>query len=476
MRDVTPPGTLITVAPTGAETAVADAPALPVTLDALVSTAKACQAEGAGVIHVHVRDDEGLPTLDVERLTATVAALREQTDLVVQLSTGGAVSDSEDARLAVLAAQPDGASLTCGTVNFGDDVFLNRWPFVERLYLEMQQRGIVPEFECFEIGHLATVRRLLDRHGPPAGGHVHVDLVCGVPGAMPGDAATVASAVAALAAAGGRDVLRDGRRAVDAAGAAGGARPRRAPAGRHGGHAQLRRRGAGARQCAAGGQGCRSRAARPAPTSRPGRRTPAARHRGLGRGTVPVADTHGGKRRLDRVLSADYLSELTTSPLPDVRALRDEAEQEEVDLSYLRRLLQGRIDILRAELARRESGGEGGSLLAELPRILGEGQRSAPRGMGRNSAVEPSRAGESRRYVESLVSDADLSDVTSRSDDELRGALETLTAAEHDVSAQRKQVHGVLDACSAEITRRYRDGEADVGDLLASAPQPPAGS
>jgi 3-keto-5-aminohexanoate cleavage enzyme len=198
MRDVTPPGTLITVAPTGAETAVADAPALPVTLDALVSTAKACQAEGAGVIHVHVRDDEGLPTLDVERLTATVAALREQTDLVLQLSTGGAVSDSEDARLAVLAAQPDGASLTCGTVNFGDDVFLNRWPFVERLYLEMQQRGIVPEFECFEIGHLATVRRLLDRHGPPAGGHVHVDLVCGVPGAMPGDAATVASAVAAL--------------------------------------------------------------------------------------------------------------------------------------------------------------------------------------------------------------------------------------------------------------------------------------
>jgi hypothetical protein len=189
-----------------------------------------------------------------------------------------------------------------------------------------------------------------------------------------------------------------------------------------------------------------------------------------------VADTDGGKRRLDRVLSADYLSELTTSPLPDVRALRDEAEQEEVDLSYLRRLLQGRIDILRAELARRESGGEGGSLLAELPRILGEGQRSAPRGMGRNSAVEPSRAGESRRYVESLVSDADLSDVTSRSDDELRGALETLTAAEHDVSAQRKQVHGVLDACSAEITRRYRDGEADVGDLLASAPQPPAGS
>jgi uncharacterized protein (DUF849 family) len=116
----------------------------------------------------------------------------------VQLSTGGSVHDGEDARLKVLDAHPDSASLTCGTVNFGDDVFLNRLPFVEALYVEMQQRGIVPEFECFDLGHVSTVSRLLDRHGPPAGGHVHVDLVCGVPGGMPGTAAALTQAVSML--------------------------------------------------------------------------------------------------------------------------------------------------------------------------------------------------------------------------------------------------------------------------------------
>src|SRR4051794_5085183 len=111
--------TLVTVAPTGAETAKADAPALPVMLDELVATAQACRAAGAAVIHVHIRDDAGAPTLDLARLRDTVAALRSETDLVVQLSTGGAVTDSEADRLGVLDALPDAASLTCGTVNFG---------------------------------------------------------------------------------------------------------------------------------------------------------------------------------------------------------------------------------------------------------------------------------------------------------------------------------------------------------------------
>src|SRR5881275_3332956 len=95
-------GTLLTVAPTGAETAKSDAPALPVTVDELVSTAKACQAAGAAVIHVHLRDAQAQPTLDLGRLTASVEAIRETTDLVVQVSSGGAVTDSYDARLGVL--------------------------------------------------------------------------------------------------------------------------------------------------------------------------------------------------------------------------------------------------------------------------------------------------------------------------------------------------------------------------------------
>jgi uncharacterized protein (DUF849 family) len=191
-------GTLISVAPTGAETDKSDAPALPVTVDELVATAKACEAAGAAVIHIHVRDDQARPTLDLGYARAALDAVREATDLVVQVSTGGAVTDSEADRLAVLDAGPDAASLTCGTVNFGADVFMNRWEFMERLYLEMREREIVPEFELFDLGHVSAMTRLLDKHGAPYGGHVHCDLVMGVPGGMPGTAQALVACVAAL--------------------------------------------------------------------------------------------------------------------------------------------------------------------------------------------------------------------------------------------------------------------------------------
>jgi uncharacterized protein (DUF849 family) len=195
----TPPtGTLITVAPTGAESAKADVPNLPVTVEELVATAKDCQAVGAAVVHIHVRDADARPTLDLGYVREVVTAVREQTDLVVQLSSGGAVTDPFDARLAVLDAAPDAASLTLGTVNFGDDVFSNPWHLIVELHTQMQQRGIVPEYEVFDLGQLATLRRLLDRHGPPHGGHVHVDLVMGVPGGMPGTLAALAACVPQL--------------------------------------------------------------------------------------------------------------------------------------------------------------------------------------------------------------------------------------------------------------------------------------
>ncbi|MEU6745661.1 3-keto-5-aminohexanoate cleavage protein [Actinomadura nitritigenes] len=190
--------TLITVAPTGAESAKADVPALPVTLDELVQTAKECEAAGAAVIHVHIRDDDARPTLDPSRLRDTVAALRESTGLIVQLSTGGAVTDPYEDRLRVLDAEPDMCSLTCGTVNFGDDVFMNPWPFMVELYQRTQELEVVPEFELFDLGQVAALNRLLDKHGPPYGGHVHCDLVMGVPGGMPGDARSLVAAVEAL--------------------------------------------------------------------------------------------------------------------------------------------------------------------------------------------------------------------------------------------------------------------------------------
>ena len=179
-------GTLITVAPTGAESAKTDVPALPVTLDELVTTARECEAVGASVIHVHIRNGQALPTLDPGLLKTSVQALRAETDLIVQLSSGGAVTDPEAARLAVLDAEPDMASCTMGTVNFGDDVFVNRWDFIVDLHTRMQERGIVPEYEIFDLGHLTSLQRLLNKYGLPYGGHVHVDFVMNVPGGMPG--------------------------------------------------------------------------------------------------------------------------------------------------------------------------------------------------------------------------------------------------------------------------------------------------
>jgi 3-keto-5-aminohexanoate cleavage enzyme len=196
MPDMT--GTLLTVAPVGAEVDKARWPQLPTTLGELVAEAKACEAVGASLIHVHVRDDDHKPTLDVGRLRETVSALREQTDLVVQLSTGGSVHDTLETRLKVLEAEPDSCSLTCGTVNFGDDVFLNPWLFMVDLYRQAQELAVVPEFEIFDLGHVASMRRLIDTCGLPYGGKVHVDFVTGTPGGMPGTTEALVAGVQML--------------------------------------------------------------------------------------------------------------------------------------------------------------------------------------------------------------------------------------------------------------------------------------
>lgn len=174
----------------------------------------------------------------------------------------------------------------------------------------------------------------------------------------------------------------------------------------------------------------------------------------------------GGNRRIDRVLSEGYLDGLSELPLAEVRALRAEAEQEEADLSYLRRLLQGRVDIIRAELARRRGElGESSSIIERLPQILAD-DRSPARGLGRHSAVEPSRVDEHRRLVERLISDSDLSALAGRTADQLEETLTRFGEHERHISEQRRAVQAVMDSCTSEIARRYREGEADVSALL----------
>jgi len=174
---------VITVAGVGAEVTLEQQPNLPITPERLADDARACQEAGASIYHLHVRDERGEPTMDVDTFRAARAAIESSSDLIVQFTSGGSVGDPDDARLAPLELRPEMASLTTGTVNFGDAVFWNPPDLIERLYSRMRSLSVLPEFEIFEPGMIATADRLYEDSG--AGHHRHYDFVLGVPGAMP---------------------------------------------------------------------------------------------------------------------------------------------------------------------------------------------------------------------------------------------------------------------------------------------------
>jgi len=182
--------------------------------------------------------------------------------------------------------------------------------------------------------------------------------------------------------------------------------------------------------------------------------------------TRPMA---GGRRRVDRVLDPTFVEGLADISMVELRARRKEAEQEEVDLSYLRRMLHGRMDIVQAELARRESS-EDVSVVDSLVSILSDGPRSTY-GSGRHATATPSRMSERRRGVEVAISDAEASDIEARSIGELVLVLEMLRGHESVVSQTRREVQTVMDTLSAELAGRYRDGLASIDELLNSAAQ-----
>jgi 3-keto-5-aminohexanoate cleavage enzyme len=174
---------MITVAGIGAELTKEEQPNLPVSPEEIAQDAADCAAEGAAIYHLHVRDEQGRPTMDVGAFRAAQEAIGSTTELIVQFSSGGAVGDDEESRIAPLELRPEMASLTPGTVNFGDEVFWNPLPLVTRFYKRMRELGIVPEFEIFEPGMIEAAGRVARDHGDDH--HRHYDFVLGVPGAMP---------------------------------------------------------------------------------------------------------------------------------------------------------------------------------------------------------------------------------------------------------------------------------------------------
>ncbi len=177
--------------------------------------------------------------------------------------------------------------------------------------------------------------------------------------------------------------------------------------------------------------------------------------------------TADGRRRGDRVLHADFSTNLVALDVDALRTRRREAEDEEQELSYVRRLLHGRIDILKAELRRRA--GNGDYVMASLPQILADAPSSG-RSKGRHVSVKsPDVARPTKRAAERAAVDAATCDIGSLTDHELRRILDTLSGHERGVSDSRGQVHRVLDRLTTELTRRYRDGTARVDDLLDAA-------
>ena len=174
---------IITCAGVGAEVTRAQQPNLPLTAVEIALDAAACREAGASIYHLHVRDDEGNPTMEVATFRSVLEAIKKETDIIVQFTSGGAVTDSEGARAAPLELRPDMASLTTGTVNFADQVFWNPPDLVRRFYGRMRELGITPEFEIFEGGMIANASELYEEFGESH--HRHYDFVLGVPGALP---------------------------------------------------------------------------------------------------------------------------------------------------------------------------------------------------------------------------------------------------------------------------------------------------
>ncbi|MFE3073723.1 ABC transporter substrate-binding protein [Streptomyces sp. NPDC059247] len=156
--------------------------------------------------------------------------------------------------------------------------------------------------------------------------------------------------------------------------------------------------------------------------------------------------------------------ELGALRLPELRALRRDAQSDEADLSYVRRMLQGRIDILRAELARRTDPET--PVLDRLSEILAD-VPSLHRTSARHVTMSTPRNEEYRRLAADMLSEVELSDLTARTDDELHAAMGRLAGYEQQISRCRQRLQRIADDCSAEIARRYREGEAQVDDLLA---------
>lgn len=175
------------------------------------------------------------------------------------------------------------------------------------------------------------------------------------------------------------------------------------------------------------------------------------------------------RRRADRFFGPAYLGDLQSRSTAQLREMREECEEFEAEVSYARRLVQGKLDILRHEIDRRREGGDSGieSLIAKLPSILAD--EGGPGGFGRHTRILlPGGAERRRREVERLASEDTLAHLDDLSTEQLSVVIDRLAETEAKVSQERRQILEVIDEITSEMVRRYRDGHEDPTALVIS--------
>lgn len=187
---------MITAAMVGAEVTREQQPYLPITPAEIIASAVECYEAGASIIHIHVRDTAGNATQDAGLFREVVEGIRARCPVITQVSTGGAVWMSAEERLQSIECAPDMATLTTGTVNFGNDVFMNNRGLVETFARRLRERSIVPEVEVFDTGMIDEALRL--RGMGLISDPLHFDFVMGVPGGIGPDPAHLVHMVRSL--------------------------------------------------------------------------------------------------------------------------------------------------------------------------------------------------------------------------------------------------------------------------------------
>jgi RsiG-like len=168
------------------------------------------------------------------------------------------------------------------------------------------------------------------------------------------------------------------------------------------------------------------------------------------------------RRRIDVVLESEYLEDLQSIDLDELRKRRVTAEDVEAQISYYRRLLHGRMDLLDFEL-RRRSGEEGRTLLEALPEILASGMvlGSEPN-LRYLDTMPPIPSTTGRRLIDKIMEDGVLIQLPELTDAEIDEAIDRLRDVEAELSVQRRQLHSVIDALQDEIISRYRSQQGET--------------